>query len=93
MPKFKTQTEMFNYIWETREQVSEVSGEPLLPKGHFKWHWQFAHILPKGTYKHYKFNPDNIMLMLPEEHEKQEQFELFHERKNELRKKYREEHG
>ena len=82
---------MFNWIWENRPHVSEVSGKPLLRKGHFQWHWQFAHVLPKGTYKRFKLREENIMLMLPEEHDKQEQFEAYLERKQELRNKYEEE--
>ena len=53
---FKNQAELFNYIWETRPHVSELTGEKLLPKGDFKWHWQFLHVLPKGSYKYYKLN-------------------------------------
>lgn len=83
---------MFNWIWENRPHLSEVSGKPLLPKGHFKWHWQFAHILPKGTYSRFKLREDNIMLMLPEEHDKQETFDLYLERKQEMRDLYKEEH-
>lgn len=86
--KFKNQKELFEYIWETRPHVSDVSGLPLLPKGHFKHHWQFAHVLAKGHYPSYKLNPDNIMLMLPEEHDNQESFEYFNERKEELTRQY-----
>lgn len=86
--KFKNQKEMFNWIWENREHVSEISGHLLLPKTHFQWHWQFAHILSKGAYPSFKLNPDNIMLMLPSEHEKQESYEIFQERKSELKQQY-----
>ena len=89
---FKNQTELFNHIWETREQVSELSGKPLLFKGHFQWYWQFLHVLPKGTYPKYKLNPDNIILALPEEHENQEQFNSFLERRQELTREYYREH-
>ena len=88
MPKFKNQKEMFLWIWETRDHISEVSDKPLLHLGNSMWHWQFAHILAKGTYPHWKFNPDNIMLMLPEEHEKQEQFDIFNDKHSELKRKY-----
>ena len=73
----KTQQELFRYVWETREHVSEVSGRPLLPEGHCHWHWQFAHVLSKGAYPSYKLKPENIMLMLPEEHAIQERFQAF----------------
>jgi hypothetical protein len=80
---FKTQTELFNWIHK-----SELSGKPLLPKGALKWHWQFLHVLPKGSYPSYKLNPDNILLALPEEHEKQMEFELFCLKYNELKRRY-----
>lgn len=79
---------MFEYVWETRPHISELSGKPLLPKGNFKWHWQFLHVLPKGSYPSYKLNPDNIMLGLPEEHEKQEEFMVFRIKYDELKQRY-----
>ena len=85
---FKNQKELFNYIWETREHRSELSGRPLLPKGSLKWHWQFLHVLPKGSYPAYKLKPENILLGLPEEHERQENFDIFNEKYSELRKQY-----
>ena len=84
--------ELFNHVWDTRPHVSEVSGKPLLPRGHFQWHFQFLHILPKGTFPHYKLNPDNIILALPEEHDHQERFPEFNRRKDLLRKSYYEEY-
>tara|TARA_R110002020_G_scaffold303189_1_gene518525 strand:- start:297 stop:569 length:273 start_codon:yes stop_codon:yes gene_type:complete len=84
----KSQKELFKHVWETREHVSEVSGKSLLPRSHYQWHWQFAHILSKGAYPAFKLNPNNIMLMLPEEHEKQEQYDLFNERKEALKRQY-----
>ena len=88
MKQFKNQSEMFDWIWDNRPHISEISSEPLLPKGHLQWHWQFLHILPKGSYPKYKLNPDNIMLALPEEHEKQEQYEVFQEKHLELKRAY-----
>jgi serine/threonine protein kinase len=82
---FKNQGELFDYIWESRPHISELSGKPLLPKGHFKWHWQFLHILPKGSYPHFKLNPENILLGLPDEHDKQDDFEIFRIRKSNLK--------
>lgn len=86
--KFKNQKELFNYIWETREHVSELSGTPLLPKSHFQWHWQFLHVLPKGTYKKWELNPDNILLGTPDDHNNQESFPKFVELKEKLRREY-----
>lgn len=79
---------MFNWIWENRPHASEISGLPLLPPGHWQFNWQFAHVLAKGPYPKFKFNPENIMLMLPFEHEKQESFQTFQDRKQELKEKY-----
>jgi len=88
MKQFKNQKEMFAYIWETREHVSELTGEPLFPPNHFKHHWQYLHVLPKGTYPKYKLNPNNILLATPEEHERQEQYLKFIYKQDELRKEY-----
>lgn len=79
---------MYMEIWEEREPISEVSGKPLLPFNHSKFIWQFAHILSKGAFPNYKFRKENIMLMLPEEHENQESFKSFMDRKEELKAKY-----
>jgi len=86
--KFKNQTEMFNWIHENREWKSEVSGKPLLPKGHWQFHWQFAHLIGKGPYPSFKLREENIMLMLPEEHEHQESFPEFIERRDKIKEKY-----
>lgn len=84
----KGQKALFEEIWEERPHISEVSGRPLLARGHWQWHHQFAHILGKGAYPAFKFKKENIMLMLPEEHEKQESFEKFQKRKEELKREY-----
>ena len=86
----KSQSELFRHVWETRKHGREGSGEPLLPEGHPQWHWQFAHVLSKGAFPRYKLNPENIMLMLPAEHERQEQFESFNQKKIKLIKQYHE---
>lgn len=86
--EFKSKKELYRYVWENRPHVSEVSGKPLFPPNHFKFHWQFAHILNHGRYPKYKFNPENIMLMLPDEHEKQDEFEVFKEKQLELTREY-----
>ena len=84
----KSQKELFEFVWATREHVSEVSGKPLLPRHDCRWHWQFAHILSKGQYPSFKLNPDNIMLMLPEEHTIQERFQVFKDRQIDLKLRY-----
>jgi hypothetical protein len=85
---FKNQKELFNHIWETRPHISELSGLPLLPKGHPQWHWQFIHVLGKGPYPSYKLREENILLGLPEEHENQEQYSIFIEKRDELKPQY-----
>jgi hypothetical protein len=85
---FKNQKEMFMHIWETREHISELSGSPLLPKGNFKWHWQFIHVLGKGPYPSYKLREENILLGLPNEHENQEHFKVFQDKHEELKREY-----
>ena len=86
--KFKNQKELFDYIWETRPHKSELSGFDLLPKGHFQWHWQFLHVLPKGSYPKYKLNENNVILGLPSEHDKQETFPEFLSKRQELTREY-----
>ena len=88
MKAIKNQSQLFAHVWETREHISEVSGKTLLHEGHSMWHWQFAHVLGKGTNTRWKLNPDNIMLMLPEEHTNQERFEAFRERQQKLKLAY-----
>jgi len=86
--KFKNQQQLFEHIWENRPHVSEVSGKPLLNKNNYAFHWQFCHILSKGAYPEYKLKEENIILMLPEEHEHQESFEIFQDRKQKLKEQY-----
>ena len=89
--RYRSQSEMFEAIWEERPHVSEVSGSPLHSKGHSKWHWQFAHVLSKGAFPSFKYESDNIMLMTPEEHENQERYAVFNDRKEVLKRRYLEE--
>tara|TARA_R110000744_G_scaffold102377_8_gene196945 strand:+ start:92 stop:370 length:279 start_codon:yes stop_codon:yes gene_type:complete len=86
--RFKDQKEMFLFIWETRPHVSEISGKPLVYPSQSFHVWQFAHVLGKGAYPRYKLNPDNIMLMTKDEHEKQESFKAFRDRRDELKTRY-----
>ena len=59
---------VYNEIWSERVHRSEVSGEPLLPKGHPMWHWQFSHVLSKGAFSKFKYDKRNIVLKSPDEH-------------------------
>jgi len=89
---FKNQKEMFLYIWNTRGEAngykSELTDNQLYHINHPKWHFQFLHVLSKGAYPAYKLNPDNILLGTPEEHENQEQYEVFQDKKQDLKKAY-----
>lgn len=87
-PIFTTQSKVFNHIWETRPHVSQLTGNPLLPKGSMQWHHQFLHILPKGSYPKWKFNEHNILLARPEEHDHQERFPYFLELRQGLTLEY-----
>lgn len=84
---FKNFQQVREYIWNTREHVSEVSGKPLLHEGHMLFHHQFAHLLNR-RYTYYVLNPDNIILLLPEEHEHQEKYPEFIKRQDEMRREY-----
>ena len=86
--EFKNQSELFNWIWNNRPHVSELTGNDLLPKGHFQWHWQFLHVLCKKNYPKYRLLPENILLGLPDEHSHQERYEVFNEKKLSLTRAY-----
>lgn len=87
-PEFKNQKEMFLWIWDNRPHVSELTGKPLLYPGNSKWHWQFLHVLPKGAYPAFKLNQNNVLLGLPDEHEKQNEFNIFNEKYENLQREY-----
>lgn len=62
------QHELFKVIYEECEGKSWVSGKSLVGPGHQMFHWQFAHVLPKGPYRSLKFSKDNILPMTADEH-------------------------
>lgn len=86
--KAAREVDMFRDIYIDRPHVSQLSGLPLLPPGHYQFFWQFLHVLPKGSYPHYKLNPENILLGLPEEHAHQNQYEVFNKKFEELKRQY-----
>ena len=91
MKKPTGELKLFKEIWEEREHKSELSGNPLLPYGHFQWHWQFLHILSKGTYPKWKLEKKNIILGTVEEHKNQDSNPKFLKKREELTRKYYEE--
>lgn len=67
--RFKSQISVWNYIWDTREHVCELSGRELdFQKGSLLWRCCNAHILPKGKYPKFKYLPENHMLIHPDIH-------------------------
>lgn len=91
--KMSGQKEMFEEIWKERPHHSELSGKKLLGKSHPQWHHQFLHVLNKGRYPHYKLNKDNILLALPEEHDRQDEFEVFKNKQQILTQEYYEKYN
>jgi hypothetical protein len=63
---FKDELSLFNYIWDNRNHISEISGKPLY--GGNLYLALFLHVLPKGKYPLYRYNPNNIILAKPIEH-------------------------
>lgn len=65
---FRSQSEMFKWIWGNRKHVCVFTGAnlDLVPK--YQFHWMFLHILRKGKYPMFKYNPDNVVLGHPNFH-------------------------
>jgi len=78
------EAELFLEIWNERPHVSELTGKKLLPLGHKLWFSQFLHVLSKGTYSELRLCKENIMLALPNEHEKQETYPKFIAKRDEM---------
>jgi len=67
---FKSESELFLHIWNTREHKSEVSGTKIYYEvGDEMWYRCFSHILSKGAYPRFRLFPANIMIKTPQEHE------------------------
>ena len=79
---------IFLEIWDEREHVSELSGTPLHPIGHWQWHWQFLHLLGQQVYPNAAFDKENIILGTPIEHEDQEFIKEFRDKRDKLKAKY-----
>lgn len=63
---FTSESEMFDWIWTNRPHKSEISGLDLNRVQLF--YAMFAHILSKNKYPLFRYNPENILLVLPVEH-------------------------
>jgi hypothetical protein len=60
---------LFKALYAEMDGVSEISGLPLLPPDHPKFHYQGSHLLPKGTYPEFRLDPRNVVMCTPEEHQ------------------------
>lgn len=85
--EFKNFQQVREYIWNTREHISELSGKPLLYPNHPQWIWQFAHLLNRH-HTYYILNPDNTLLITVDEHKNQEQYPEFIKRQDAIRREY-----
>lgn len=81
-----TEMDIFLEIWAERPHVSELSGNPLLygPDNVKMWVRQFLHVLNKLRFPSLRLDKRNIMLGTPEEHDRQNTFEKFEQRKEEM---------
>lgn len=86
--KKTSQKKIFNEIWEERDHISELTGDVLMNKNSQFWHWQFLHILPKGTFPKMKTFKDNILLGTPNEHQNQEEYKEYHAKRDILNRVY-----
>ncbi len=91
MKKSTGELKLFKEIWEEREHKSELSGDPLFEMNNPQWICQFLHILPKGTYPHYRLKKENIILGTVDEHKNQYSNPMFLKKREELTRKYYEE--
>ena len=67
---FRSQVELFDYIWLSRPKKCPISGLDLKPFEYSRHEKAMccAHLLPKGTHPLFKLNPDNILLVHPTVH-------------------------
>lgn len=54
----KSQVNVFEYIWRTRKHVCQVCKKEIKEARPIN----FSHLLPKGSYKRYIDNPENILI-------------------------------
>lgn len=66
---FKSQVELFEYIWIRDGGVCRITGVPLDQFYHSDLRYNCcAHILPKGRYTYFRLNPSNVLLIHPNLH-------------------------
>lgn len=90
----KKDSDLYQEIWSTRPHKSEVSDKPLGEKQRSIF---FSHILCKKNYPRFRHNPENIILMTPQEHHdwefadrNKDHFKVVREREEILREQYKE---
>jgi hypothetical protein len=81
-----TEKPLFLKLYRESAKVSELTGKKLLSPSHPQFYCQFLHVLGKGVYPELRLCERNIMLALPEEHDFQNRYPAFNERKIELMK-------
>ena len=60
--------ELFKKIYESCGGVSVIDGVKLNSPEHPMFHWQFAHVLPKGAYGRFRLDERNILPMTAVQH-------------------------
>lgn len=60
---------LFVALYHSQKGRCAVTGEPLLPPGHPRFHCQGSHLLPKGSYQLARLWPVNVVMVLPSVHD------------------------
>lgn len=74
-PKLPTgELSVFNQIFDERERKCFITGKPLADKAYYaglkNFHQIFHHVLPKGLYPRFRLEKENIIMVLPEIHDR-----------------------
>lgn len=56
--EFKNQVELFEYVWNTKPHICRNCWKAIIQP----FTYCFPHLLPKGMYPEFKYNPNNIGL-------------------------------
>ena len=59
---------LFKRLYAEQDGLCAVTGLPLHPPAHEDFHKQGSHILPKGAYPRARLWPDNVVMVLVEQH-------------------------
>ena len=69
--KVTGERELFVGLWAKAGGRSRISGEKLLPPEHPMFHFQFAHLAPKGAYPELRLMEENVWPVTVDEHKYQ----------------------